>query len=130
VALTFHFYVVSGSSLPLSSSIYDLLCTFLTSLHSFGLSKSPFQFSQFLLSEILAGKLMSLLAGGQRSIYCIWRTFNIRVCPLERSFADKAGGTGDFSSNVYAVAPSSWKSDQETLTISWVSEMYSTAVIL
>jgi len=39
------------------------------------------------------------------------------------------GGTGDLSDNLNAAIPSSWEIHQNTLTISSVSEIYSTAVI-
>jgi len=57
------------------------------------------------------------------------RTFNICVRPPGRSFAAKAGGKGDLSDNSNAAAPSGRMSDQDILTISSVSKMYSTADI-
>jgi hypothetical protein len=67
---------------------------------------SPFQFSQFSVSEMLAGELSSSLSAGWRLIRLIRRKFNTSVRPQGRSFADKAGGTGDFSDNLNAAAPS------------------------
>jgi hypothetical protein len=45
------------------------------------------------------------------------------------SFADTAGGAGDFSDNLNAAAPSSRMFDQNALTITLASEMYPIAVI-
>jgi len=98
-------------------------------LLSFGLSNSPFQFSQSSVSEMLSGALSSSLLTGWCLILRTQRTFKIWVCPPGRSFANKAGGKGDLSDNLNAAAPSCCKSDQDALTISSVSEMYPTAVI-
>jgi hypothetical protein len=57
--LTFPCYGVSESSLPLSSSISDSLSASQSSSLLFGLSKSPFQLSQFLVSEMLSAELSS-----------------------------------------------------------------------
>jgi len=78
---------------------------------------------------MLSGVLSSSLSAGWRSIGLIWWTFNIWVRPPGRFFADKAGSTGNFSDNLNAAAPSWWKSDQDALTISSVSDMYSPADI-
>jgi len=78
---------------------------------------------------MLSGVLSSSLSTGWCLILLIQRTFNIWVGPPGMFFADKAGGKGDLSDNFNAAAPSCWKSDQDALTISSVSEMYLTAII-
>jgi len=127
--LTFHCSGVSESSLLLFSSISDALFGSQLSSLSFGLSQSPFQLSQFLVSEMLSSELSSSLLAGWWSICLIWRTFNTWVRPSGRYFADKAGGTGDFSDNLNSAAPSCSKFHQNALMISSVSEMYPPAVI-
>jgi len=122
-ALTFSTSRVSEPSLRLSSSISDSLSASQSSSRSFGLSKSPFQLSQFSVSEMLSGELSSSLSAGWQSIHLIRRIFNTGVRPPGRSFPDKAGGTGDYSDNLNAAAPSWWKFDQDAVTISSVSEM-------
>jgi len=96
---------------------------------SFELSKSPFQLRQFSVSEMLSGTLSSSLWTGWWLIFWIWQTFKIWVRPPGRIFAGKGGGKGDLSDNLNAAAPSCLTSDQDALTISSVSKMYSTAVI-
>jgi len=128
-ALTFCCSGHSESSMPLFFSISDLSSAAQSSSLSFGLSKSPFQLSQSAVSEMLSGALSGSLSTGWWLILQIRRTFKIWVLPPGRSFADKAGGKGDLSDNLNAAAPSCWKSDQDALTISSVSEIYSTAVI-
>jgi hypothetical protein len=113
----------------LSRFISDSLCASPSSFLAFGLSMSPFQLSQFSVSENLSGELSSSISAGWRSIYLILRTFNIWVCPQGRYFADNNGGTGDFSHNIDADRPLTWKSDLDALMISARSEMYPTAVI-
>jgi len=120
---------VSESSLLSSGSISDPLSAFPSSSLWFGLSMSPFQLSQFSVSELLSGEVSSSLSAGWQWIHLIRRTFNTWVCPPGRSCIDKYGGIGDFSDNLNAAAPSCWKRDQDALTISSVSEMYPTAVI-
>jgi len=127
---TSHSSEVSGWSTESSSSMSDSLSASQSSLVSFGLSKSHFQWSHFSVSEMHSGSLSSSLAAGWRWILRVWRTFNTWVCPAGRSFADKDGSIDDLSDNLNATAISCWKSDQDTLTISSVSEMYSTAVIV
>jgi len=105
-ALTFRTFGVSELSLPLSSSRCNSLSDSQSSSQSFGISKSPFQLSQCSVSEMLSGELSSSLSAGWRTICLIQRTFNSSVRPPGRSFADKAGGTGDFSNNLNAAAPS------------------------
>jgi len=78
---------------------------------------------------MLPGGLSWSLSTGWRLILRIRRTLNIWFSPPRRSFGYKAGGKGDLSDYSNAAAPSCWKSDQVTLTISSVSEMYPTAVI-
>jgi len=56
---TFGCSVVSESSLPLSSSISESLSASQLASLSIGLSKSPIQLSQFLVSEMLSGELSS-----------------------------------------------------------------------
>jgi hypothetical protein len=125
-------YCCSGhcrSSMLLSCCISDSLSATQLSLQSFGLSKSWFQFCQSSVSEMLAGALCSSQLTGWRLTFQIWWTCNIWVRPPGRSFADKAGGKGDLSDYLNAATPWCWKSDQNALTISSVSEMYSMAVI-
>jgi len=128
-ALTFRCSEVSESSMLLCSCISDSSSASQSSSLLFGLSKSPFQLSQLLVSEMLSGELSSSLSPGWRSIVLIRRTFNICVRPPGWSFADKAGGTGDSSDNLNAAAPYCWKFDQDALTISSVSEIHLTADI-
>jgi hypothetical protein len=78
---------------------------------------------------MLSGELSSLLSARKISIHLIQRTFNTSVRLPGRSFADKAGGTGEFPNNLNGTAPSCSKFDQDTMTISSVSEMYPMAVI-
>ena len=117
-ALTFHCSGVSESTLPFSSSISDSLSASQSSSLAFGLSRSPFQLRRFSVSEMLSGELSSSLSAGWRSIRLFRRTSNIWVHHPGRSFADKAGGTGDFSDNLNTATPSCWKSHQDALTIS------------
>ena len=109
MALTFCCSGVSVSSMTLSSSISDSTSASQSSSNSFGLSKSPFQWSQFSVSERLSGALSSSLPAGWWSILFIWQTLNSWVCPPGRSFADKASGKGDLSDNLNAAAASYWK---------------------
>jgi hypothetical protein len=95
----------------LFSSISDSLSASQSFSLLFGLSKSPFQLSQFSVSEMLSDELSSSLSVGWRSILLIQRTFNSSVRPPGRYFADKAGGTGDLSDNLNAAGPSWWKFD-------------------
>jgi len=76
-----------------------------------------------------SGVQSSSVSGELQSIRVIWWTFNSWVCPSGRSFADKAGGTGDISDNTNAPALSCCKFDQDDLMISSVSELYLMAVI-
>jgi len=128
-ALTIRCSRVSESPLPLSSLISDSLSASQSFSLSFGIYKSPFQLSQFPVSEMLAGELSSSLLAGWGSICFIWWTFNTWVCPAGRSFADKAAATGDFSVNLNAAALSYWQCDQDALMITSVPEMYLTAAI-
>jgi len=106
-----------------------IICRAIVAL-SFGLSLSPFQLSQSSVSEMLSGVLSSSLSTGWQLILQIWRTFKIWVHPPGRSFADKGGGgKGDLSDNMNAATPWCWKSDLDTLTISFVSEIYPMVVI-
>ena len=129
VALSFHCSGHSQSSKPLPCSISDSPSAAQSSLLSFGLSKSPFQFRQFLVSEMLPGVLSSSLSNGWWLILRIWWRINSWVCPPGRSFPDNASGEGDHSACLNAATPSYWKCDQDALTISSVSKMYPTAVI-
>jgi len=117
-----------GFSMPSSFSISDSTSATQSSSLSFRLSKSPFQLSQSSVSEMLSGALSSSLCTGWQLILQIRWTFNIGVCPPVRSYADKAGDKGDLSDNLNAAVPSCWKSDQDALMNSSVSEMYPTAV--
>jgi len=119
----------SRSSKQLSSSTSDSLSASQSSSHSFCLSKSPFQLSQFPVSEMLSGVLSSWLSAAWLAIRLIRLTFNTWVCSPASSFADIAGGNGDLSDNLNAAAPSCWKSDQDALMLSSISGMYTTAVI-
>jgi hypothetical protein len=75
------------------------------------------------VSEMLSGKLSSSLSVGWRSIHLIWWILTTWVRTPGRSFADKAGGTGEFSDNLNAATPSWWKFDQDASQIASVSEM-------
>jgi len=119
----------SGSSMLLSYSILESTSAAQSSSLSLGLSKPPVQLSQFPVSKRVSGALSSPLSTGWGLILQILWTVNMRVRPRERFLADMAGGQGDLSENWKAPAPSCWKSDQDALTISSVSEMYNTEVI-
>jgi len=119
----------SGFSIQLLCSILDSSSAAQSSLLSCGLSKSPFRFSQSSVSEMLSSALSLSLSTGRRLILQIRRTFTIWVHPPGRSFPDKSGGKGDLFDNLNAAAPSGWRSDQDALTISSISEMNPTAVI-
>jgi len=54
---------------------------------------------------------------------------NIRVHPPMRSFPAKVGAEGHRSDNFNAASPSSSTSDQDTLMMTSMFEMYQTAVI-
>ena len=96
----------SESSMLLSYCTSDSTSATQSSSLSFGLSKSPFQLSQSLVSGMLSGALSSsLLTGWQLILRIRWR-FNIWVRSPGRSFADKACGKGDLSVNLNAAAPS------------------------
>ena len=89
-ALTSRCAVVSESSTTLRCSRSDSSSASQTSSLTFELSRSPFQSSQFSVSEMLLGGQTSLLSAGWRWIFLIWGIFNICVRPPRRSFADKA----------------------------------------
>jgi len=116
--------VVSGSLIPLTSTISDAMFASQSSSLSFVFSKSPFQSSQFSVSEMLPGALYSVLPVGWQLLLLIRHTSNTSVRPPRRSFADKAGGRGDLSDNLNAAAPSCRKCDQDALTIISVCEIY------
>ena len=119
----------SRCSMLLSYSISDWGSEVQSSSLSYALSKSPFQWGQSSMSEMLSGALSSSLSTGWWLFPQIQRTFNTWVHPPGRSFADKGGRKWDLSDNVYAAAPSCWKSDHDALTISSMSEMYHWEVI-
>ena len=96
----------SGSSMLWTCSISDSTSAVQLSSLSFGLSKSPFQWSQSSVSKMLSGAQFSSLASGWQLIYQIRRTFNTWVCFPARSCAPKGDGKGDHSDNVNAAAPS------------------------
>jgi len=129
VALPFCHSGVSEYSLVFSTSISDWFSTSQSSSLSFGLSKSPFQLSQFSVSGMVSGNLSTSLWRQWGSIHLIQHTVNIWICPPGRLFAHKAGGTGDFSDNLNAAVTSYCQSDQDALTICSISEMYPMAVI-
>jgi len=116
------------SSMLLCCSISHSISAAQSSSLLFGLSKSPFQLSRYLVSWILSGARSTSLSTGWQLILRIRRTFNIWGCPPGRFFADKGGGKGDISNNLNAATPSCWKSDHNALMISLVSEIYPTAV--
>ena len=128
-ALTSRCTVVSESSMTLSCSRAHSSSASQSSSLTFGLSRSQFQSSQLLVSEILSGAQSWWLYTGWRSIFLIRRTFNIWVCPPRRSCEDKAGGWGDLSNNLNAVEPSCWMFVRNAFTISSVSELNRMAVI-
>jgi hypothetical protein len=78
---------------------------------------------------MLAGVLSSLLSTAGRLNLLILQTFNVWVHSPGRSFADKAGGKGNLSDNIYAAAPWCQMSGQDALMISSVSEIYAMDVI-
>ena len=128
-ALTSCCSVHSGSWMQLLFTISDSSSAMQFFVLSIGFSMSPFQLSQSSVSWMLSGVLSSSLSTGWRLILRIQQTFKIWVRPPGRSFADKAGGKGDLFDNLNAATLSCWKSDQDALTISSVSEIYRRAVI-
>ena len=128
-ALTTQCSAHSDALMPLHGSMSDSSSASHSTSLLFGLSNSPFQLSQFSVSEMLSGALSSSLSNGWQLIYQFRQTFNTLVCPPGRFFVDIAGGKGDLSDNLNAAAPSCCKFDEDALMISLVSEMYSTAVI-
>jgi len=119
----------SSSSKQLSSTTSDSLSASQSSSLWLGFSKSQFQLSEFSVSEMLSGALLSSLSASWRCVCHIQRTFNTWVHPPASYLADKAVGNGDLSDGLKAAAPSCWKFVQEALTLSSISEMYSMAVI-
>ena len=113
----------------LQGSMSDSLSASHLSLLLIGLSKSPIQWSQFSVSDMLFGALSSSLSGGWQSILLIRRIYYTCVRHPGMSFADKDRGNGDLSDNSKAATPSSWEFDQDALIISSVSEMYPMTVI-
>jgi len=100
---------VSESSMLVCSSISHWLSTCQSSSLSSGLSKSPFQLSQILGSEMLSGEESWSLWTGLRLIRLIRlipHPLTTWVHPPGRFFPDKAGGKDDFSNNLNAAAPS------------------------
>jgi len=120
---------LSDALMPLPNSVWDSSSALQWSSLWFGLSRSPFQLSQFSVLEMLSVALFSSLSTGWPSILPIQHTFNTWVSSPGRFFADKAGGKGDLSDNLNPAAPSCWKFDKDALMISSVSEMYPMAVI-
>jgi hypothetical protein len=72
----------------------------------FILFKSPFQLSQFSVSDILLCELSSCWSASWQSIYVIRGTIETLVGSRGMYPAEKAGGTGDQSDNLNAAAPS------------------------
>jgi len=83
---------------------------------------------RFRTAGSLPGPIANTTAGW-RWTFLIWRTFNWSVGAPGSSFADKADGEGDPSDDLNPAGPWCWKSNQDALTISFVSEMYFMAVI-
>jgi len=119
----------SESLIPSSCSVSDQTSAAQSSSVSFGLSKSPFQSSQSMVSEMIWGVLSSSPSTGWWLILQIRRKFNNWVRPPRRSFADKTGGKVDLSDSLNAATPSYWKTDQDAVRISSMSEIHSTAII-
>jgi len=109
VALRFQCSGLSEFWLQLSSSIPDALSASQSSSLWFGFSQSRFQFSQFLVSEMVSGEQSSSHSAGWWSIRVIRQTFDTWVLPSGRTCADIAGGTGPLSDNLDAARPSCWK---------------------
>jgi len=129
VALTSCFSGCSRSLMPFSRSESDSMSAPQSSSLLFGLSKATFKCSRSSVSEMLScGRSLSLLTGWQLILLIRW-SFNTWVRPQGRSFADQAGGKGDYSDNLNAASPPCWNSDHDALTISSIAEMYPTAVI-
>ena len=128
-ALTSRCSGYSGTSMGPISSAFVLSSASHSSLLSIGSSKSPFQQSRSLGSEMHSSALSTSLFASWWWILCVRRTFNTVVPPPGRSFADNADGKGDLSENLNAATPSCSKCDQDALTISSVSELYPSIVI-
>ena len=88
-----------GSSMPLYCSTSDSLFASQSYSLLFGLSKSPFQLSQFLVLEMVSGALSSPLSAGSWSNIFIQWTLNTCVCSPGRFIADQACGKGEISGN-------------------------------
>jgi hypothetical protein len=106
-----------------SSCMLDTLSATGSSSLSFGSSMALFKWSQCSVSELHSLPQSSSPLAGWPAIYLFRRTFNTWVRPPGRSFADKAYGSGNFSDNLNAAAPSCWKFNQDALMTSSVSEM-------
>jgi len=129
VALTTQYSALFQAMLPLPGSIADSSSATPSSSMSFEWSKSPFLLSQYWVFKMLSGAPASSPSAGPLWIHLIPRMSHTSVRPPRMLFADKDGGKGDLSDNVYAAAPSCWKFDQNALMMSLVSEMYYTAVL-
>jgi len=124
IADTFISAGLSEFPMPFSCSLSDSLsASKLTSL-SFGFPKSPFQSYQLLVSAIQSGTISLSYLAGRWSILLMLGTFNTWDRPPVRSYADIPGGKGDLNDNWNTAAPSRWKSDQDLLTISAISEIF------
>jgi len=82
----------------------------------------------FGVQRLSAIQSSSLLAEWQ-SILLIQQTFNTRVSPAGRSFADNVIGRSEFSDDVNTAAPSFWMFHLDASTFSSAFEIYPTAVI-
>jgi len=90
---------VSEALMTLSGPISDSSSASQFSPLLFGLSLSPFQLSQFLVSEMLLGPISSSRLAGWRLIGLIQWTFNTCFRSPGRSHPDQAGGKVDLSDN-------------------------------
>jgi len=129
VAHTSRFSGLTNASMALSSFISKSTFPSQPSSLVFRLSKSSFQFSEFLVLEMHSGALYSSLSAGWKSVLISQQIFDHWARPLERSSVDITGVNVDHSDNSNTAPPSGEIFDQHASMISSVSKMYHTGVL-
>ena len=110
-ALTLHLSRHSGSSIALSCLTTQSSSASQSPSLSYRFSNSPFQSSQFSVSEMLSGAVSCSLSAGWWSLVVTQWTFNTWIHPPRRCFAGKAGEKGNLSDNFNAATLSCWRFD-------------------